>query len=86
MSPPFTSDPANDAHDIPPLYGSYVSYVPSSFRSRMTETVATLREVALMARDITPVVPAEVAPTTSSSSSTASSRAPACSARCAAIS
>jgi triacylglycerol lipase len=49
---------------IPPLYGSYVSYAPSSFRSRVTETVATLREVALMARDITPVVPAQVAPHT----------------------
>lgn len=52
------------SHDdsIPPLYGSYVSYAPSTFRSRVTETVATLREVALMARDITPVVPAELAP------------------------
>jgi triacylglycerol lipase len=49
---------------IPPLYGSYVSYVPSSFRSRVTETVATLRQVALMACDITPVVPAQVAPHT----------------------
>ena len=49
---------------IPPLYGSYVSYVPSTLRSRVTETVATLREVALMPRDITPVVPAQVAPHT----------------------
>ncbi len=49
---------------IPPLYGSYVGYAPSSFRSRVTETVATLREVALMARDLTPVVPIEVAPHT----------------------
>ncbi len=50
-------------HDdaIPPLYGSYVSYAPSTFRSRVTETLATLREVALMARDITPVVPEELA-------------------------
>jgi len=46
---------------IPPLYGNYV---PSSFRGAMTETVATLREVVLMARDITPVVPAQVAPHT----------------------
>jgi pimeloyl-ACP methyl ester carboxylesterase len=46
-------------HDdtIPPLYGSYVSFVPRTLRSRVTETVATLREVVLMARDITPVVP-----------------------------
>jgi triacylglycerol lipase len=50
--------PPDDA--IPPLYGSYVSYVPSTLRSRVTETVATLREVALMARDITPVVPVEL--------------------------
>jgi triacylglycerol lipase len=49
---------------IPPLYGSYVSYVPSTLRSRVTETVATLREVALMARDISAVVPAQVAPQT----------------------
>jgi triacylglycerol lipase len=48
---------------IPPLYGSQFGYVPSTFRSRVTETFATLREVALMARDITPVVPAEVGPT-----------------------
>ena len=47
---------------IPPLYGSYVSYVPSSFRSHVTETVATLREVALMARDIPSDVPAQVDP------------------------
>jgi pimeloyl-ACP methyl ester carboxylesterase len=45
-------------HDpIPPLYGSYVSFVPTTLRSRVTETVATIREVALMARDITPIVP-----------------------------
>ena len=51
-------------HDdaIPPLYSSYVSYVPTPLRSHVTETVATLREVALMARDITADVPAEVAP------------------------
>ena len=47
---------------IPPLYGSYVSYVPTSFRSRVKETMATLREVALLARDITADVPAELAP------------------------
>ncbi len=51
----------NDA--IPPLYGSYVSYVPATFRSRVNETFATLREVALMARDLTPVVPRGVTPT-----------------------
>ena len=49
---------------IPPLYGSYVSYAPSRFRGAVTETFATLREVVLMPRDITPVVPAEVAPHT----------------------
>lgn len=47
---------------IPPLHESYVSYVPSGFRSHVTETVATLRELALMARDITAVVPDQVAP------------------------
>jgi pimeloyl-ACP methyl ester carboxylesterase len=46
---------------IPPLYASYA---PSTFRGAVTETVATLREVVLMARDITPVVPAQVAPHT----------------------
>ncbi|MBX3190282.1 MAG: alpha/beta fold hydrolase [Labilithrix sp.] len=45
---------------IPPLYGSYV---PASFRSRVTETLATLREVSLLARDIPPRVPASVEPT-----------------------
>ncbi len=51
-------------HDdsIPPLHGSYFSDVPGTFRSHLTETVATLREVALMARDITAVVPEEVHP------------------------
>lgn len=49
----------NNLDDIPPLYSNYV---PATFRSRVTETVATLREVALMARDIPAVVPAEVAP------------------------
>jgi pimeloyl-ACP methyl ester carboxylesterase len=47
----------NDA--IPPLYGTFA---PATLRARVTNTVATLREVALMARDITPVVPAQVAP------------------------
>jgi pimeloyl-ACP methyl ester carboxylesterase len=47
----------NDA--IPPLHGTFP---PATFRARVTNTVATLREVALMARDITPVVPAQVAP------------------------
>ena len=50
--------------DIPPLYGSYVSYAPSGIRGAVTETFATLREVVLMARDLTPVVPAQVAPHT----------------------
>lgn len=49
---------------IPPLYGSYVSYAPSGIRGAVTETFATLREVLLMARDITPVVPMQVAPHT----------------------
>lgn len=47
--------PPNDA--IPPLYGSHVSFVPTTLRSHVTETFATLREVALMARDITTIVP-----------------------------
>lgn len=47
---------------IPPLSDQTLgrglfSYAPSALRSHMTETVATLREVALMARDITPVLP-----------------------------
>jgi len=45
---------------IPPLYGTYA---PTTFRSRVGETFATLREVALMARDLSPVVPVEVLPT-----------------------
>jgi triacylglycerol lipase len=45
---------------IPPLFGT--TAVPS-LRARVTETFATLREVALMPRDIVPVVPAEVVPT-----------------------
>jgi len=49
--------PPDDA--IPPLYGAYV---PSTLRSRVRESVATLREVALMARDLAPVVPTEVRP------------------------
>lgn len=49
--------PPNDA--IPPLYGTFV---PSTLRSRVRESVATLREVALMARDLAPVVPADLRP------------------------
>jgi pimeloyl-ACP methyl ester carboxylesterase len=49
------------AHSIPPLWSAR-AYVPTTLRSRLTETVATLREVALMARDIAPVVPEAVAP------------------------
>lgn len=49
--------PLNDP--IPPLFGA--STVPT-LRSRMTETVATLREVVLMPRDIVPVVPTRVVP------------------------
>lgn len=44
---------------IPPLSGTYVP----SLRSHVTETIATLREVALMPRDIVPVVPTQIAPT-----------------------
>ncbi|MDB4946534.1 MAG: putative secreted lipase [Labilithrix sp.] len=49
---------------IPPLYGSYsdARTVPSTFRSHLQETVATLREVVLMPWDITPIVPVQVAP------------------------
>lgn len=55
---------------IPPLYESYLTSspdartVPATFRSHLRETVATLREVVLMPWDITPVVPASVAPQT----------------------
>ncbi len=57
------SPPPNDA--IPPLYyaSSYDDGTTApSLRSRVSETFATLREVALMARDIAPVVPEAVAP------------------------
>ena len=56
---PVLPPPAHLTDAIPPLYGAYV---PATLRSRLTETIATLREVALMARDIAPVVPAECAP------------------------
>jgi triacylglycerol lipase len=46
---------------IPPLYGTYA---PPTFRGAVTETVATLREVVLMARDIPAVVPGQMAPHT----------------------
>jgi pimeloyl-ACP methyl ester carboxylesterase len=52
--------PDDDA--IPPLYGSQFSYVPATLRSRVNETVATLREVALMARDLGAVVPLHAEP------------------------
>lgn len=42
--------------EIPPLITTSVP----TLRARITETVSTLREVALMARDLAPVVPAEV--------------------------
>ena len=48
---------------IPPLYVTYDADAPpppSSIRARVSETFATLREVALMARDIAPVVPEAV--------------------------
>lgn len=53
---------------IPPLYRptqpprSQRSTGAASLRLHVTETVATLREVALLARDITPVVPAHARP------------------------
>jgi triacylglycerol lipase len=49
MPPPYDS--------IPPLFGPLP--VPT-FRARMAETFATLREVALMPRDIVPLVPLQV--------------------------
>jgi triacylglycerol lipase len=45
---------------IPPLFGELE--VPT-LRSRFNETLATLREIVLMPRDIVPVVPATVLPT-----------------------
>ncbi|MBS2019115.1 MAG: hypothetical protein JST00_39980 [Deltaproteobacteria bacterium] len=48
---------------IPPLYQDPEAPAPpSSIRARVNETFSTLREVALMARDIAPVVPEEVHP------------------------
>ena len=44
-------------NDIPAPYGGYTGFAPT-LRTHVTETVATLREVVLMPRDITPVVPA----------------------------
>lgn len=52
--------PPNDA--IPPLYFEGEAPPPTSLRARVSETFATLREVALMARDIAPVVPEQVLP------------------------
>lgn len=40
-------------HPIPPLHGASVP----TLRHRVSETLATLREVALMPRDLSPVVP-----------------------------
>ena len=51
---------------IPPLYSfGRTTETPRAprLRNRISETFATLREVALMARDITPVVPTQVLPT-----------------------
>jgi pimeloyl-ACP methyl ester carboxylesterase len=48
MSPPLD--------EIPPLLTTSVP----TLRARITETVSTLREVALMARDLAPVVPTEI--------------------------
>lgn len=51
------SDEREDA--ISPLFGAYLP----TLRVHMTETIATLREMALMPRDIVPVVPSQFAPT-----------------------
>jgi len=45
--------------EIPPLFG--LSVPP--LRSRLTETIATLREVALMSFDLAPIVPRELSET-----------------------
>ncbi len=48
---------------MPPLDDIPLHVFPTaepSFRARVTETLATLREVALMARDLGPIVPAEL--------------------------
>ena len=47
---------------IPPLYGSFAGSAPSTFRAAFSETVATLREVVHMHRDLMPVIPRGVAP------------------------
>jgi triacylglycerol lipase len=44
-------------HPIPPLLGTQVP----TLRHKVTETIATLREVALMPRGVRPVVPVDVA-------------------------
>lgn len=51
--------------DMPPFLGMPIpanaKSLRASFRVQVTETLATLHEVALMPRDLTPVVPEEVA-------------------------
>lgn len=44
---------------IPPLFGAYAP----TLRAHVTETIATIREVVLMPRDLVPVVPVKVEPT-----------------------
>lgn len=45
---------------IPPLFPTSLTTEAGKLRWRVTETIATLREVALMAKDLAPVVPAEL--------------------------
>lgn len=52
MSPPLD--------EIPPLFGTSLTTSTERLRARVTETWCTLREVALMAKDLAPVVPDEV--------------------------
>ena len=60
---PLNSPVLSPNDSIPPLHGSYFrDGGAGTFRTHLTETVATLREVALMARDITAVIPEEVHP------------------------
>jgi pimeloyl-ACP methyl ester carboxylesterase len=46
--------------EIPPLFSTGLSTEAGRLRWRVTETISTLREVVLMAKDLAPIVPEEV--------------------------
>jgi pimeloyl-ACP methyl ester carboxylesterase len=61
------SHPSHAGHaghhsEAPPPSSRSFAAASSTFRARLTETVATLREVALMGRDLAPVVPHHAEP------------------------